>query len=142
MYEISVISSSILSNKQLEGRIMIDPDKNTGTSVSPFIGFVSVDLSGGWDDILEDAPAHIAEHSDSTADALILSLTTKGCVDIDYIAALTGEDIKSVISSLKGSIYQNPDTWCGDLSKGWETKEEYLSSPTATPPKISISSGS
>ena len=106
---------------------MIDPDKNTGTSVSPFIGFVSVDLSGGWDDILEDTSAHIAEHADSTADALILSLTTKGCVDIDHIAALTGEDIKSVISSLKGSIYQNPDTWCGDLSKGWETKEEYLS---------------
>lgn len=66
-------------------------------------------------------------HADSVADGLILSLTNLGKVDIEYIAAVTGEEFKDVIYALKGSIYQNPETWGECFYKGWETAEEYLS---------------
>ncbi len=59
-------------------------------------------------------------------DALVLCLTTLGCVDIEYIAAVTGETYKAVIQALKGSIYQNPETWGECFYKGWETADEYL----------------
>ena len=48
------------------------------------------------------------QQADSTFDALLLSLDSLGMVDIEYIASLTGEDLKTVISNLKGTIYQNP----------------------------------
>ena len=66
-------------------------------------------------------------HADSVSDGLILSLANLGCVDIEYISAITGEDYKTVINTLKGSIYQNPDTWNECFYKGWETADEYLS---------------
>ncbi len=66
-------------------------------------------------------------HAESIADGLVLSLTTLGMVDIEYISAVTGEDIVAVISALKGSIYQNPEKWDELFYKGWETQEEYLS---------------
>ena len=47
----------------------------------------------------------------SSADALILSLTTLGRVDIEYMAEITNKPFTEVIDDLKGSIYQNPDTW-------------------------------
>ncbi len=65
--------------------------------------------------------------ADSTFDALLLSLDSLGMVDIEYIASLTGEDLKTVISNLKGTIYQNPLYWGEVFYKGWETADEYLS---------------
>ena len=64
---------------------------------------------------------------ESAADGLILSLNTLGRVDIEYIAEITGLEMKRVISELRGSIFQNPDTWGECFYKGWETREEYLS---------------
>lgn len=61
------------------------------------------------------------------ADGLILSLNNLGKVDIEYISQITGVSCKEVISALKGSIYQNPDTWEECFYKGWETADEYLS---------------
>ena len=58
---------------------------------------------------------------------MILSLNTLGRVDIEYISSVTGADYKTVISTLKGSIYQNPQTWNECFYKGWETADEYLS---------------
>ena len=71
----------------------------------------------------------IVDESDvsSTSDALILSLTTYGCVDIEYISKVTNKTMEDVIKELKGSIFQNPLTWDEVYYKGWETKEEYLS---------------
>ena len=66
-------------------------------------------------------------HIESVADALIKSLTTLGRVDIEYISSVTGKDYKICINELKGSIYQNPDTWNECFYKGWETADEYLS---------------
>lgn len=65
--------------------------------------------------------------AESISDGLILSLTNLGKVDIEYISFVTGSDCKTVISALKGSVYQNPDTWDECFYKGWETAEEYLS---------------
>lgn len=56
-----------------------------------------------------------------------MSLSNLARVDIEYISSITGEDYKTVISALKGSIYQNPETWDECFYKGWETSEEYLS---------------
>ena len=66
-------------------------------------------------------------HTDSISDGLIMSLCSLGRVDIEYISAVTGEEMKDVILTLRGSIYQNPDKWEECFYKGWETAEEYLS---------------
>ncbi len=86
-----------------------------------------MDLPLDWDNIFNSDVRTQGVHTESIPDGLILSLTTLGCVDIEYISSITGEDYKTVISTLKGSIYQNPDTWNECFYKGWETAEEYLS---------------
>ena len=66
-------------------------------------------------------------HTESVSDGLILSLSNLGRVDIEYISAITGKDLKEVIMALKGSIYQNPETWDECFYKGWEDADTYLS---------------
>lgn len=87
----------------------------------------SMDLPLDWESsfITDGRTQNI--HADSIPDALILSLTNLGRVDIEYISSITGEDMKTVIRALHGSIYQNPETWDECFYKGWETAEEYLS---------------
>ncbi|SCX94561.1 Helicase conserved C-terminal domain-containing protein [Lachnospiraceae bacterium XBB2008] len=87
----------------------------------------SVDLSMDWDNVFDQEVSDAGVHADSIPDALILSLTTLGKVDIEYMASVTGEDCKTVINALKGAIFQNPDTWDECIYKGWETADEYLS---------------
>ena len=60
-------------------------------------------------------------------DALIMSIRTKGCVDIHFMAEITGLSADEVIMSLDKSIYCNPEKWQGDPYRGWETADEYLS---------------
>lgn len=88
---------------------------------------LSTDLTLEWDDIIETDSIAEYEHTDSISDALILSLSNFACVDIEYISAITGKDYTTVINALKGSIFQNPETWEECEYKGWETAEEYLS---------------
>ncbi len=66
-------------------------------------------------------------HAESVTDALIYSLNRFARVDIEYISQITGIDLKDVILSLKGAIYQNPETWDECFYKGWETADQYLS---------------
>ena len=87
----------------------------------------SMDLPLDWENLFAGDSRVEGVHADSIADGLILSLANLGRVDIEYIASITGADMKSVIMTLKGSIYQNPDTWNECFYKGWETAEEYLS---------------
>ncbi len=61
------------------------------------------------------------------SDGLMLSLENFGGVDIEFIARMTGSDTESVIAALKDAIYQNPASWEGKRSRGWETADEYLS---------------
>ncbi len=66
-------------------------------------------------------------HCDSIADALFVSIDSLGLVDIEFISSITGEEMKTVIEVLRGSIYQNPLHWNECFYKGWETAEEYIS---------------
>ena len=62
----------------------------------------------------------------TSADGLVHSLNTYGCVDIEYISSVTNKPIKEVLNDLRGSIYQNPEKFVGDITTGWETADEYL----------------
>ena len=86
-----------------------------------------MDLPLDWENVFNGDERTQGIHVDSIPDALVMSLTTLGKVDIEYISSITGVEYKTVISTLRGSIYQNPDTWGECFFKGWETSEEYLS---------------
>ncbi|MBR0414640.1 MAG: DEAD/DEAH box helicase family protein [Clostridia bacterium] len=87
----------------------------------------SMDLPLSWSNPFNALECAQGIHIDSIPDALIKSLATLGVVDIEFIASVTGNDYKTVIKALKGSIYQNPLTWNECFYKGWETADEYLS---------------
>lgn len=86
-----------------------------------------MDLPLDWENAFNSDARAQGVHTDSIPDGLIMSLTTLGKVDIEYISSITGAEYKEVISTLKGSIYQNPETWDECFYKGWETADEYLS---------------
>lgn len=87
----------------------------------------SMDLPLDWENAFSNDVRTQGVHVESISDALIMSLSNLARVDIEYISSITGEDYKTVICALKGSIYQNPETWDECFYKGWETAEEYLS---------------
>ena len=74
-----------------------------------------------------DSDDRASIHCETVSDALMMSLDMLGLVDIEFIASVTGADLKTVIEDLKGSIYQNPLHWNEVFYKGWETADEYLS---------------
>ena len=66
--------------------------------------------------------AHEAVTSvDTASEALALSISEKACVDMEYMAQLTGKDENALASDLRGVIFRNPE------NKRWETADEYLS---------------
>ena len=66
--------------------------------------------------------AHEAVTSvDTASEALALSISEKACVDMAYMAQLTGKDEDALASDLRGAIFRNPE------NKRWETADEYLS---------------
>ncbi len=110
--------------------------KNAGVpegQISLFDMFSSpvVDLPLDWDAFSDTGMEETADadrgEAKSAADALILSLTTRGRVDIGFMSSVTGMTPENVTEALRGSIYQNPETWDEDSCKGWETADEYLS---------------
>jgi hypothetical protein len=86
-----------------------------------------MDLPMDWDNMYQHDERTQGVHADSVPDGLIISLSNLGKVDIEYISSITGVDYKTVILTLKGSIFQNPETWGECFYQGWETAEEYLS---------------
>ena len=87
----------------------------------------SWDLPTDFENSFALDPRALDVHTESISDGLVLSLCNIGCVDIEYISMITGQSLKDVITTLKGSIYQNPERWEECFYKGWETTEEYLS---------------
>ncbi len=59
-------------------------------------------------------------------DALLVSLNTRGRVDLDTMASLLHRPVAEVLPELKGAIYRNPQT------DHWETEDEYLSGNVRT----------
>ena len=86
-----------------------------------------MDLPLDWNNPFNADERASGIYIESISDALVKSLTTLGRVDIEFIASVTGSDYKTVITTLKGSIYQNPLTWNECFYQGWETADEYLS---------------
>ncbi len=58
---------------------------------------------------------------ENSIDALILSISEKATVDMEYMSSLTGKTENEIIEDLKGSIYKDP------TSEKYVTADEYLS---------------
>ncbi|MCM1184543.1 MAG: N-6 DNA methylase [Roseburia sp.] len=59
--------------------------------------------------------------TDTSAEALTVSLSEKAGVDMEYMAELTGKAPEDIAKELRGVIFRNP------LSDAWETADGYLS---------------
>ena len=65
--------------------------------------------------------AEVITNVDTASEALAVSMSEKAKIDLDYMAELTGKDVKGITEELKGVIFQNP------VTDRWETADEYLS---------------
>ena len=63
----------------------------------------------------------VVEHCDTSSEALSVSLSEKGIVDLEYMSGLTGKEPDEITADLFGVIYNDPE------SKQWITSDEYLS---------------
>lgn len=59
--------------------------------------------------------------ADNAIDALILSISNKACVDMEYMKSLTGKIEEELVKELEGSIYKDP------IDDIYVTADEYLS---------------
>ena len=66
-------------------------------------------------------PNKAISKADNSIDALILSISEKARVDIEYMKQLTGKTQEELIQDLEGSIYKDP------ISEQYVTADEYLS---------------
>lgn len=66
-------------------------------------------------------PKVIVDRCDNAQDALILSLSEKMCVNLEYMSLLTGKSEEEIISELGDKIFQNPQK-----HMRWESADEYL----------------
>ncbi len=66
-------------------------------------------------------PKVIVDRCDNAQDALILSLSEKMCINLEYMSLLTGKSEEEIISELGDKIFQNPQK-----HMRWESADEYL----------------
>lgn len=66
-------------------------------------------------------PNKVITKADNSIDALILSISEKARVDIEYMQDLTGKTQEELIKDLEGSIYKDP------ITEEYVTADEYLS---------------
>lgn len=66
-------------------------------------------------------PNVVVDHCDNAQDALILSLSEKMCVNLEYMSILTGKSEEEIVSELGDKIFQNPQK-----HMRWESADEYL----------------
>ena len=66
-------------------------------------------------------PHKVISRADNSVDALILSISEKAKVDIEYMQQLTGKTEDELVKELEGSIYKDP------ISEEFVTADEYLS---------------
>ena len=115
-------TSLTITNEVIDGI-----DEFTEGDAADFQGSSSIELPLAWDSIFSEEEETKEISTESISDALVISLSNKGKVDIEYISAITKKSYKEIIDALKGSIFQNPETWGEQYHLGWETAEEYLS---------------
>ena len=66
-------------------------------------------------------PNVVVDHCDNAQDALILSLSEKMCVNLEYMSILIGKSEDEIVSELGDKIFQNPQK-----HMRWESADEYL----------------
>lgn len=66
-------------------------------------------------------PQIVVDHCNNAQDALILSLSEKMRVDMDYMSRLTDKPESELVAELGDKIYQNPQK-----NMRWESADEYL----------------
>ncbi len=66
-------------------------------------------------------PHKVVTKASNSVDALILSISEKAKVDMEYMQTLTGKSQEQLVKELEGSIYKDP------LSEEYVTADEYLS---------------
>lgn len=66
-------------------------------------------------------PNRVITKADSSIDSLILSISEKARVDLEYMQSLTGKTQEEIVKDLEGSIYKDP------ISEEYVTADEYLS---------------
>lgn len=71
-------------------------------------------------------PQEIKTKADSAKEALEMSLNNKMKVDLQYMSKIYGKDPETIIDELGDLIYLNPEKYTGDITTGWEFKDEYL----------------
>lgn len=72
-------------------------------------------------------PAQAVEHVDIADEALALSLTEVGRVDLGYMSNLTGKPQEKIIEDLSGIIFRDPLEKAADGSDIYYAADEYLS---------------
>lgn len=71
-------------------------------------------------------PHKPVERVDTSHEALILSVSEKGRVDLDYMQSLTGFEKEKMVNDLKGDIFPVPEL-SGENNTVYQTSDEYLS---------------
>lgn len=66
-------------------------------------------------------PHRVISRANNCIDALILSISEKAKVDMEYIQKLTGKSEEEIVKELEGSIYKDP------IKEEYVTADEYLS---------------
>ena len=66
-------------------------------------------------------PHEVVTSVDTASEALALSISEKACVDMDYMAQLSGKSQEELIDELNGVIFFDP------VEREWQTADEYLS---------------
>ncbi|SEU22416.1 Adenine-specific DNA methylase, N12 class [Lacrimispora sphenoides] len=66
-------------------------------------------------------------HVDTANEALMMSLSEKGRIVLDYMAGLVGKEKSELVSDLRGVIFKDPDKTGEDEYSGFVTADEYLS---------------
>lgn len=76
-------------------------------------------------------PQKEIESVDTSEEALIVSISQRAVVDLEYMSKLSNKDYQTLTEELKEKIYRNPivakELGEDNYINGWETAEEYLS---------------
>ena len=113
--------------RQEEERRIAEEQESQAALEAHILDVTSMDLPLDWTNIYDTDVSTQGVFVESISDGYIKCLNNLGRVDIEYIASITGEEYKTIIDYLKGSIYQDPDKWGECFFKGWMTADEYLS---------------
>ena len=71
-------------------------------------------------------PHRAVASADTAMDALAVSIGERACIDLPFMAQLTGKTEAALTEELRGVIFKDPASG-GSFLQGWQTADEYLS---------------